>query len=189
MRRKPLVIATVLAVLTLSGVAWAQEASWIHIRVDETDGAKVNVNLPMSLVQVAMDIAGKEVFEGHHAPRIHMGHHPDMSLEDLRVMWNELRAAGDAEFVDVVDDDEHVRIYRQGDRVFIEVDEDGDEKVRVEVPFSVVDVLLEGEGNELNLVGAIQELGRTNDGEIIRVNDGDTSVRIWIDNSSQSETR
>jgi hypothetical protein len=37
---------------------------------------------------------------------------------------------GDAEYVSVNDDDEHIRIYRQGDMVFIELDEDSDEKVR-----------------------------------------------------------
>lgn len=185
MRRKHLAILTVIAVLALTGAAQAQEASWIHIRVDETDGAKVNVNLPMSLVEVALDIVGKEAFSGRHGPQFHIGRHHDMSLEDLRTMWSELRAAGDAEFVDVVDDDEHVRIYRQGERVFIDVDSDGEEKVRVEVPFSVVDVLLEGEGDELNIAGAIRELGAANNGEIIRVNDGDTTVRIWIDANSQ----
>lgn len=185
MQRKYLAVALVVGMIAIAGVAQAQEASWIHIRVDEGDGgAKVAVNLPMSLIEVALDVAGEEIFEHHHGREMHIGRH-DMDLDDLRTMWNELRAAGDAQFVDVQDGDEHVRIYRRGDRVHIEVDEHGDEQVRVEVPFSVVDVLLEGEGNELNLAGAIRELGRTNNGEIIQVNDGDTRVRIWIDNNSE----
>lgn len=182
-----LMIVAITAFTGLAHAQEAQEASWIHVRVDEgAEGAKVNVNLPLSLIEMALDIAGKEAFEGHHGPRIHMGEHHDVSLEDLRTMWAELREAGDAEFVEVQDGDEHVRIYRRGDRVFIDVDEEGEEKVRVEVPFSVVDVLLDGEGNELNLVGAIREMGRANNGEIIRVNDGDTTVRIWIDNTNES---
>ena len=108
-----------------------------------------------------------------------------MELADLRRMWEELRLAGDAEYVSGNDDDEHIRIYRQGDTVFIELDEDGDEKVRLQVPFSVVDVLLEGDGDELNLVGALREMASANDGQILQVQDGDTDVNIWIDNNPQ----
>jgi hypothetical protein len=186
MRRKYLAVLTAIAVVAVSGAAYAQaQTSWIHVRVDDEDGSKVNVNLPMSLVEVALDIAGQEAFDGHHGPRLHIGRHHDVSIEDLRRMWTELREAGDAQFVDATDDDEHVSIYRRGDRVFIDVDEDGQEKVRLEVPFSVVDVLLQGDGEELDFVGAIRELARTNNGEIIRVNDGDSSVRIWIDDSNE----
>ncbi len=183
MKRKILALAAVASLMAVAGVAQAQEASWIHIRVDETDGAKVNVNLPMSLIEVALDVAGDQMLEGHHGD-MRFGRH-DMELADLRRMWNELRDSGDAQYVDVSDHDEQVRIYRRGDRVHIEVDEHGDEKVRVEVPFSVVDTLLEGDGDELNLSGAIRELGRTNNGEIIQVNDGDTTVRIWIDTKTE----
>jgi len=185
MQRKLLALTAVVAIMAVAGVAQAQEASsWIHIRVDEADGAKVNVNLPMSLIEVALDIAEEQAFDGHHG-EMHFGRHGDMDVEDLRRMWNELRASGDAEYINVEDHDEHVRIYRRGDRVHIQVDEDGDEKVRMEVPFSVVDVLLEGEGERLNFAGAIREMAGTNDGEILQVNDGDTTVRIWIDNKTE----
>jgi hypothetical protein len=172
--------------------AQAQDSGWIHIRVNESEGANVNVNLPMALIEVAMDIAqdhmgelnehmdGEAEFE---AGRIRFGDDHDVKVEDLRRMWTELRDAGDADYVQVEDDSESVNIYRRGDRVFIEVDEDGEEKVRMQVPFSVVDVLLEGDGNELNLVGAMREMASSNDGEVLQVNDGDTTVRIWIDDN------
>lgn len=185
MQRKFLALAAVLAMVTVGGLAQAQETSWIHIRVDEGDeGAKVNVNLPMSLIEVALEIAEKEAFDGEHG-HMRFGRHGNMDVDDVRRMWNELRAAGDAQYVDVEDDDERVRVYRRGDRVHIEVDEAGEQKVRVEVPFSVVDTLLEGEGEQLNFAGAIRELAATNNGEVIQVNDGETRVRIWIDNSSE----
>jgi hypothetical protein len=50
----------------------------------------------------------------------------------------------------------------------------------------VVDTLLEGEGDELNLVGALREMANSNaNGEIIQVKDGDTNVRVWIDTNTQ----
>ncbi len=186
MNRKLLTLGIGALLIALVAPAYGQ-SQWIHIRVDETDGAKVNVNLPIALLEVAMEIAqehGMDAMEKHGG--MHFGRHTDMDVADLRRMWNGLRDSGDAEYVHVEDGDELVRIYRAGDRVHIEVDDDGDESVRVEVPFSVVDILLEGEGYELNLVGALRELANSNGGEIIQVNDGDTTVRVWIDDQNES---
>lgn len=187
-KRKLLALVLGAVVITVGGVAQAQEstdAQWIHVRVNEDSGAKVSVNLPISLLEVALDIAQQHGFEGHDGMNLRLGRHGDMELADLRKMWTELREAGDAEYVNVEDGDETVKIFRQGDRVMIQVNDDDEQQVRVEVPFSVVDTLLGGEGDELNLTGALRELARTNDGEIVQVQGGDTNVRVWIDTNSQ----
>jgi plasmid stabilization system protein ParE len=57
------------------------------------------------------------------------------------------------------------------------------EQVRVEVPVSLVDALLSGEGEEANIQAAIAEL-RKRRGDIVRVHDEDSKVRIWIDEQS-----
>ena len=44
----------------------------------------------------------------------------------------------------------------------------------------MVDALFSGEGQELNLKEAISEL-KSLRGDIVRVDDGETKVRIWID--------
>lgn len=186
MKRKLLTLGIGALMIAMVAPVYAQSAQWIHVRVDEVDGAKVNVNLPIALLEVAMEIAqdhGMDAIEEHGG--MHFGRRHDMDVADLRRMWDAMRDSGDAEYVNVEDGDENVRIYRQGDRVNIEVDDGDDEKVRVEVPFSVVDTLLDGEGNELNLVGALRELANSNNGEIIQVNDGDTTVRVWIDDNNQ----
>ena len=192
MNRKLLSLAIGAAMLLAVGAtAQAQDAGWIHVRVTEDEGASVNVNLPMSLISVAMELAQKHVFDGdmdfgdEFDGHVRFGHGNDFEVEDIRRMWAELRDAGDADYVQVQDGDENVNIYRRGDTVYIEVDEDAEDKVRLQIPFSVVDVLLDGEGAELNLVGALNEMARSNNGEIIQVNDGDTTVRIWIDDNPQ----
>ncbi len=192
MNRKLLSLAVGAAMLLAVGAtAQAQTAGWIHIRVMEDEGTSVNVNLPMSLISVAMELAQKHAFDGdmdfgdEFDGHVRFGHGNDFEVEDIRRMWAELRDAGDADYVQVQDGDENVNIYRRGDIVYIEVDKDGEDKVRLQVPFSVVDVLLDGEGNELNLVGALEEMASSNNGEILQVNDGDTTVRIWIDDNPQ----
>ncbi|HLE69441.1 MAG TPA: hypothetical protein VJH87_07145 [Vicinamibacteria bacterium] len=96
-------------------------------------------------------------------------------------MWNELRSAPDSELVTVEKKDETVSVRRQGAEILIEVDDRGDgNKVHVRVPVTVVDALFSGEGQELNLKEAISEL-KSLRGDIVRVDDGETKVRIWID--------
>lgn len=168
------------------------KSPWIHIRVDEggEKAAKVNVNLPLSLIEVAIDVAPDDVME--HG-RVELGHH-DISVADMRRLWAELKKAGDGEFVTVEEHDQKVHIRREGDYIKIDVeeievdepDESGEaaepksHRVHVEVPVTVVDALLSGEGEELNVKNALSQLKHER-GEIVRVEDGETSVRIWID--------
>jgi hypothetical protein len=153
---------------------------WIHIEVleDGEEGAKVNVNLPISLASAALKMVEDEEFLGEHFQ--FNGKH--LTLDELRTLWKEVREAGDAEFVTVQEDDETVKVYRQGDMVFVEAtDENNEERVRIQLPVPVVDALLGGKGDELDLEAAVEHLMTMTAGEIVRVEDGKDLVRIWID--------
>ena len=188
MKKLTTVLVTVLMLGAGAATLQAQEAadaettgSWIHVRVDEADGAKVNINLPMSLVDVALEIGQKQGFDEDD---LRLDPEGDVTIEDLRRMWSELKNAGDADLVEVQDGDEHVRVYKRGDRVHVDVDEDGAEKVRIEMPAAIVDALLSGEDDRLDLPAAARELARTGSHEVVRIDDEGTTIRIWIDQSS-----
>jgi len=175
---------TLLAVslaLTFAAIPLQAQTPWIHIEVDENeaDASHVKVNLPLSVVQIALEAAPEKIVDDG---KIRMHHiDEDLDVEDLRRMWNELRSAPDSELVTIQEKEETVSIRRQGDQILVEVDnrKDGD-TVHVRVPVTVVDALFSGEGQELNLKGAISEL-KSLRGDIVRVDDGETKVRIWID--------
>jgi hypothetical protein len=157
-----------------------EKAPWIHVEVTEEgeEGAKVTINLPLSLAKIALEMAPEEVLE---EGRIEIND-TDLTVEDLRRIWTEVREAGDAEFVTVEEEGETIRVYRQGDRLFVKADgEEGQEKIRVEVPVALVDALLSGSGEELNLDAAMAELQKMDSGEIVRVEDNGDLVRIWVD--------
>jgi hypothetical protein len=183
MRVQPFWAAAAVATLALAPLARAQGADpWLHVRVDEVGAhqSKVAVNLPLSLVQIALEAAPEHVV--NHGC-IHIGRHSDHDLKvaDLRRMWTELKKSGDAELVNVEEEDQKVRVARQGDLVLVHVEEPtGKEKVRVEVPTDVVDALLSGEGDELNVKAALTQLQKRR-GDIVRVHDHEQSVRVWID--------
>lgn len=170
--------------------AAAQTATpWLHVRVEEArDATKVAVNLPLSVVEAVLK-ASPEMIEKHG--RIHIGHDHGMKLADLRRIWKELAAVGDAELVSVESEDENVKVQRKGDLLLVFVDqkakpgkegkkEKGAEQVRVEVPVSLVDALLSGEGEEANIEAAVSELKKRR-GDIVRVQDDESHVRVWID--------
>lgn len=157
------------------------QTPWIHIEVDEkdADASHVKVNLPLSVVEIALEAApGKIVDDG----RIRMHHiDEDIDVDDLRRMWSELRSAPDSELVTIEKKDETVSIRRQGDQILIDIDDRDDrDTAHIQVPVSVVDALFSGEGQELNVKGAISQLKGLR-GDIVRVDDGETKVRIWID--------
>jgi len=166
------------------GTARAQASggkAWVHVRVEEANRqSKVSVNLPVSVVEAALQAAPEDILSHGH---IHLGKmgKRDLSVSDLRKAWNEMKATGDAEFATVEDEDETVRVARAGNVMLVHVDKpSGKESVRVEIPIEVVDALFSGQGEELNLRAGFAELQKRR-GDIVRVKDNDSTVRIWID--------
>jgi hypothetical protein len=188
MQKRYVLLALAAALIVVpTALQAASDSPWIHIQVREDDGSqtKVDVNLPLSVVQVALDVAPDKIISNGRIKIDHHGRH-DLSIADLRRMWVELRDAGEAEFVTVEEEDEKVKVTREGDYIRVDVEdrshhsEPEKETVRIKVPVSVVDALMSGEGEELNLRDAL-ELLKNERGEIVRVEGGDSDVRIWID--------
>jgi hypothetical protein len=192
-----LAMAASVALLPATGAAAQTSTVWLHVRVEEAlKPSKVTVNLPLSVVQAALESA-PELIEEHC--KLHMGEKGGMKVADLRRVWKQLEAAGDAEFVTVQSEQEDVRIRRQGDMVQVFVTEKPGAaqpakaeaakparhhgQVRVELPVSVVDALLSGEGEQLDVQAAVAELQKQK-GDLVRVDDKDSKVRIWIDDQN-----
>lgn len=160
------------------------DTPWIHVRVEEPEKqSKVAVNLPLSVVKVALE-AAPEMIESHG--KLKLGEKHGMKLEDVRKIWAELAAVGDAELVTVEEKDETVKVWRKADQVHVFVEKQGKEEVRVEVPVSLVDALLSGEGDTVNIEAAIAELQKKR-GDIVTVSEPDTTVRVWIDEQNAQE--
>jgi hypothetical protein len=171
----------VLAALLCLVPARAQESQpWIHVRVTDNDegGKKVSVNLPLSLAKVALEVAPRDVME---KGRLKLKE-KDISVADLRRLWTELKASGDAEFVTVEEKDKTVRVTRAGNylRVDVKNQSEKNETVQVRMPIVVVDALLSGEGETMDIGAAIAQLNGQS-GEIVTVDGSDSQVRIWID--------
>jgi len=187
MTRRVLAVMTFAAIsaLAVRTVEAQQPRPWIHVQVTEPgeDGKNARVNLPLALAEVALNVISGEILS---KGQIKLDKH-DVSVEDIRLVWRELKASGDAEFLTLQEKDKQIRIVREGDRIRIHVDkagegeeDEGDKQVRIEVPVTLVDALLGGESNHLDLQAALAELTEER-GDIVTVRDGEKLVRVWID--------
>jgi len=178
-------LAMLVLIMGVAGVASASDL-WLHVRVDETDGAKVKVNVPVSMVEKAIAMVPEEhLREG----KIHLSECCEhMSPAELRELWQEIKNSPDMTFVTVEEDDESVRVWKEAGYLKVHVlEQDKNEEVDVQVPLTVVDALLSGEGDELNIEAAIRALVEEGEGELVTVSGDDETVRVWVDDIAEAE--
>ncbi len=178
---KRTIVAVALAALVLSGagvLSAAEKDLWLHVKVEEDDDTKVTVNLPVSVLSKALPMLPDEHFK---AGKMHLDD-VDMSISEMRELWQEVQATPDATFVTVEGDGENVKVWKEGGYLMVSVIEgDGGENVEVRVPARVVDALLSGEGDELNLVAAMEALVDEGEGQLVQVTGDNEKVRVWVD--------
>lgn len=178
------ILSTILLAASLATARGAEADSdlWLHVKVHEKEGgARVSINLPVSAVH---KMASALPADAHHV-RIK---DDDMSAGDLRKIWDAVKNSPDAEFVTIDDKDEHVRVAKRGNYLVIRADEHGDKRSRVDVrvPTRVIEALLSGPGDQLDLGAALQALARHGEGELVTVDDGGDTVRVWVDRVAES---
>ena len=180
--RVPALAALVVALV--SGGSRAQSSNavtpWLHVRVEEpSKRSRVHLNLPMPAVEAALKAAPDSVALDGGTP---LG--GNMNLDRFRRLWKDLETAGDAEIAAVEQGDARQHISKKGGRLLIHLQDDTEPKtVDVDVPGAVVDALFSGTGQELNIRAAVAHL-RTARGDVVRVHGRDSTVRIWIDETS-----
>jgi hypothetical protein len=108
---------------------------------------------------------------------------------DIRKILEALRDTKDGNFVTVEGGKDNVQVAKQGGFLIAKIREgkEGGAKVDAKIPFAVVDALLSGDKNELNVAAAIQALGEHGDGVLITVDDVKSKVKIWVDSKNESE--
>lgn len=167
--------------LIAAGVQAASK-EWLHINVHDTKGEeeRVSVNIPISLIEVMLPLVEeKAVREG----KIHMND-KDFKVSDLRKIWNTVKDEGDSEFLTVDKKNEHVRVFTQGRFLMVQSDENSRKKINMKLPMAVVDAMLSGSGDELNLMAGVKALKDSGVRDLITVDDDDSKVMVWIDDKN-----
>jgi hypothetical protein len=177
--RRALPAALAALLLALPAAALDRGTPWLHVRVDDpgADGAHVRVNLPLALVEAVVAILPRDA--GGEA-RIVIGD-GEMTVAELRRQWRELGRRGRP--LEVRDDEQLTRLQRRGDRLVIEtrdLDRPG-ERTRVQISSAVVEALLSGHGERLDLAAAVRALADAGSGTVLALTEDGGRVEIWVD--------
>jgi hypothetical protein len=161
---------------------------WLHVRVTDSNSKdeSVRVNVPLELAEKVLPTINKE--------RLHNGkvRFDEIHCEgvDLRALLDAVRTSADGEFVTVQNKENDVRVVKQNGYLFVHVFEKSHPKksqVEVKVPMKVVDAMLSGGKEELDLVAGLRALSAQGDTELVSVKNEDNTVRVWLDSKNVSD--
>lgn len=183
-------MTTVALTAMTAGPAAAADARadglWFHLKVHEgKEDAHVVINLPLSMVEKSAGFLRAKGQDG--SGRIRFNNN-EMTKSELQDMWNELRRQRDTTFLSVQETDGRVKMAKRGNYLMIQATDTGSkrENVEIKIPVPVVDALLSGPGEELNIAAGLQALVRAGEGEIMTVTGDDETVRMWIDDEAEA---
>jgi predicted lipid carrier protein YhbT len=183
-----------LAAQTPSGTGASAQATvsshdrWLHVRVTNpnSNDESVRVNVPLELAVKILPTINQH--------RLHSGKvsfdEADCHGVDVRALLDAVRTSKDGEFVTVQNKDSDVRVAKQSGYLFVHVFEKNHPKrsqVEVKVPLKVVDALLSGGKDELDLVAGLRALSAQGDTELVSVKDEENTVRVWLDSKNVSD--
>lgn len=186
---KKTILAVGILLLATSMALAATADKWLHIKVDNTGDKteRVRVNIPLDLAEKILPAINKNNL---HAGKVRLGEAKINDI-DLRTVLDAIRTSKDNEFVTVDSDHEKVRVAKQGGYLVVKVTDEKhkqkEQKVDISIPFSVVEALLSGDKNELDLVGSIRALAAHGDTVLVTVTDGTSNVRIWVDSQNAAQ--
>ncbi|RMG47595.1 MAG: hypothetical protein D6718_03135 [Acidobacteria bacterium] len=178
-------VAAILVALLASGLAAAQER-WLHVRiVDASDDATdVKINLPLETVRALLPAFQEAVREAYREVR------SDLAEQgvDLEAIRQALQNVPDGEFVTIQSAGENVRIAKEKGFLVVRVNEADKERVDLKVPTRVFEVLVAaGDDESVDLAAALDALAETTGQDLVQVTDGESRIRIWIDEKETAD--
>lgn len=186
-RAAAIAVGAMLILAAASPLHASDLARWLHVRVDEPKGGEtVRVNLPMKVVESILPAIRTAAFE-HGKLRMDKLHDVD-----LRALLAAVRDGEEGEYVTVDGPEEKVRVVKEGNLLVLRIEETTGEKreeVNARIRMEVLDALLSGEGDELDVAAALRVLAAQPEEtvELVSVVDGESTVRIWIDSRGSAD--
>lgn len=153
---------------------------WMHVQVHEGKyGDHVSVNLPVTAISTAVPIIHTQLDKNTHL-RINSN---ELTVPQMRAIWKQLKASPDMNFVTVKEADQNVRITKSAGYVLIHVDSRDRDKDNVDLrmPIRVVDALLSGTDDQIDVAAGLQALASAGEGDLLTVTSAKDHVRVWVD--------
>jgi hypothetical protein len=158
---------------------------WLHVRVISTNakGETVRVNVPLELAERVLPAIDHDRL---HNGKVRIGC-MDCDGVDVRTLFEAVRSSKDGEFVTVQSNDADISVMKKEGMLYVHVHDKNKPKhsqVEVKVPLKVVEALLSGSKDELDIVAGLHALAGQGDVELVSVKDDDNTIRVWLDSKN-----
>jgi len=158
---------------------------WLHVRVISTNskGETVRVNVPLELAEKVLPAIDHDRL---HNGKVRVGC-MDCDGVDVRTVFEAVRSSKDGEFVTVQSNDADVSVMKKEGMLFVHVHDKNKPKhsqVEVKVPMKVVEALLSGSKDELDILAGLHALAGQGDVELVSVKDDENTIRVWLDSKN-----
>jgi hypothetical protein len=170
---------------TSSSSTSSQGDRWLHVRVISTNakGETVRVNVPLELAEKVLPAIDHDRL---HNGKVRIGC-MDCDGVDIRTIFEAVRSSKDGEFVTVQSNDADISVMKKEGMLYVHVHDKNKPKhsqVEVKVPMKVVEALLSGSKDELDIVAGLHALAGQGDVELVSVKDDDNTIRVWLDSKN-----
>jgi hypothetical protein len=179
-----------------------REDLWLHLTIEEPDAAdgddvRVRINFPLRFAEALLPLmeGGTNLRQGRVRLDIDDS---DIGAADLAAAWQAVREAREGQFVVLQphrgrSGDERVEAARVGDTLVVRA-RDGISQAKIQVPMRVAESLVKAATDteaddpaEIDLAALLRDMREIGPGELVRATDGDSHVRIWIDDDEESD--
>jgi hypothetical protein len=161
---------------------------WLHVRVISTNskGETVRVNVPLDLAEKVLPAIDHDRL---HNGKVRIGC-MDCDGVDVRTLFEAVRTAKDGEYVTVQSNDADVSVMKKDGQMLVHVHDKNkskDARIEVKVPMKVVEALLSGSKDELDIVAGLHALASQGDVELVSVKDEENTIRVWLDSKNVTD--
>ena len=158
---------------------------WLHVRVISANskGETVRVNVPLELAEKVLPAIDHDRL---HNGKVRVGC-MDCDGVDVRTIFEAVRSSKDGEFVTVQSNDADISVMKKEGMLYVHVHEKNKPKhsqVEVKVPMKVVEALLSGSKDELDIAAGLHALAGQGDVELVSVKDDENTIRVWLDSKN-----
>jgi hypothetical protein len=158
---------------------------WLHVRVVSSNakGETVRVNVPLELAEKVLPAIDHDRL---HNGKVRVGC-MDCDGVDVRTIFEAVRSSKDGEFVTVQSNDADISVMKKEGMLYVHVHDKSKPKhsqVEVKVPMKVVEALLSGSKDELNITAGLHALASQGDVELVSVKDDENTIRVWLDSKN-----
>jgi hypothetical protein len=163
----------------------ARGERWLHVRVISTNskGETVRVNVPLELAEKVLPAIDHDRL---HNGKVRFGC-MDCDGVDVRTIFEAVRTSKDGEFVTVQSKDEDISVMKKEGQLLVHVHDkkrSKDAQIEVKIPMKVVEALLSGSKDELDIAAGLHALAGQGDVELVSVKDDDNTIRVWLDSKN-----